>query len=41
VEAARVMAAATDSQTIVDLTHGALGKQVERASELAGVEVER
>ena len=38
-EAARVMAAATDGQTIVDLTHGALAKQVERTARRAAVEV--
>jgi len=40
-EAARVMAAVTDGQAIVDLTHGALAKPVERAAELAAVEIGR
>jgi GDP-mannose 6-dehydrogenase len=40
-DAARVMAAVTDGHTIVDLTHGALTKQVERAAELAAAEVGR
>ena len=40
-EAARVMAAATDRHTIVDLTHGALAKQVELAADLVAVEVGR
>jgi GDP-mannose 6-dehydrogenase len=40
-EAALVMAAATDRHTIVDLTHGALAKQVERAADLVAVEVGR
>lgn len=40
VQAERVMAAATDRQAIVDLTHGALVRHVERASDLVGLEVE-
>ena len=40
-DAARVMAAATDRHTIVDLTHGALAKQVEPAADLVAVEVRR
>jgi GDP-mannose 6-dehydrogenase len=40
-EAERVMAAATEAQTIVDLTHGALSKAVGRAGPMAGVEVRR
>jgi GDP-mannose 6-dehydrogenase len=40
-EAARVMAAVTDGQTIVDLTHGGLAKHVEQEAELAVVEVRR
>jgi GDP-mannose 6-dehydrogenase len=40
-EAERVMAAATDEHTIVDLTHGALTKAVSGATELARVEVRR
>lgn len=38
-EAARVRAAVTGRQTIVDLTHGALAKQVERTARRAAVEV--
>ena len=40
-EAERVMAAATDVHTIVDLTHGALTRKAARATELARVEVRR
>jgi GDP-mannose 6-dehydrogenase len=41
VEAERVMAAATDRQAIVDLTRGALAREMERAPDLVGVEVEQ